>query len=41
MTPGETFIVFVLVLMRTTTFTRKVPFLRRSESPFAESLIDA
>ena len=43
MTPGETFIVFVLVLTRTITLTRRVPFLllRRSASPFAFSLIDA
>ena len=41
MTPGETFIVFVLVLIKTTTLTRRVPVLRRSASPLADSLIDA
>ena len=41
MTPGETFIVFVLVLIRTITLTRRVPALAQERRPFAFSLIDA
>ena len=39
--PGETFIVFVLVLTSTITFARIIPFFCRSFSVFRLSLIEA
>src|SRR5215213_5827202 len=41
MIPGETVIVFVLVFTRTTTFTRRLLFLRSSVTARADSLIEA